>query len=45
MGYISMLFGWMPLPLSLLASGAVFIFSLIGLLRIVTFIKNLIPFL
>lgn len=45
MGYINMLFGWMPLPLSLLCSGVVFIFSLIGIIRVVTLIKNMIPFL
>lgn len=45
MVYINLLFGWMPLPLSLLCGGVVVIFSLIGLIRIITFIKNMIPFL
>lgn len=45
MAYINVLFGWMPLPLSIMCGGVVFIFSLIGIIRIITFIKNMIPFL
>ncbi|SBV98964.1 hypothetical protein KL86CLO1_11112 [uncultured Eubacteriales bacterium] len=45
MSYISVLFGWMPLPLELLCKGVVAIFSLIGAIRIITLIKNMIPFL
>ncbi len=39
------LFGWMPLPLIIVCCGAVMLFFLVAVLRLIAFILDLIPFL
>lgn len=43
--FIDALFGWMPPILAIICSGAVFLFFLVAVLRLIAFILDIIPFL
>lgn len=45
LGLFDLLLGWLPVTLHVYATGAFIIFTIVVLLRIVAFIKDLIPFL
>lgn len=42
---IGILLGWLPLQLQILCDVVILIFTIVVLLRVVAFIKDLIPFL
>lgn len=42
---MSLLFGWMPLPLAIICTGVLFFFVVGTLLHLIKFILDLIPFL
>lgn len=45
MNAVFSLFGWLPLPLQFLCNGAIAIFLLIGVYRLISFLFGLLSFL